>query len=394
MRVPAIEGAYARLPVWRSRSWYLQVVAPAALAARPDALRIEDGGRTRRINPATWLRWLQTEADAADSATGRGIRLTPRQVAERAGMSTRYVQHCRAVARTLGLLVDVVHGRHLTRNERLEAYEQGSRQRGLANESCLTVPTWLRGHLGEYEQQHMKDRPRRRGTRPKKPRRTVRPSNTAPVDSHTHRHQENPDSGECCTPPCRDPGPTETFSESLTTAFTLQAAMAASPARTTRGHQHRHDRRTRRPHHDLSAGYQLAQTVTAAIPWLRNARTHPQRIAPMLTRFATAHLPWTADDIINALDQINTRMGWTALTSTHIKTNPWAVLASYLRHLDPDADHPRLPHLLAADHARSAAAQARIDHATAIANRSPNPEHHATRIRHMLARFSRRPGDS
>jgi hypothetical protein len=67
-------------------------------------------------------------------------------------------------------------------------------------------------------------------------------------------------------------------------------------------------------------------------------RCPPGRITGQLQRFATARLHWTAERLTRAMDQVNIRLGYTAPVKP--KTAPWALLAWYLRQIDPYADHP------------------------------------------------------
>lgn len=385
MQAPA--GAYAQLPAWRSREHYMTVVLPAALAARPDATAIHDRGHRRRVAVDTFTRVLWVHALAADDATGRGIRITTAQAATVAGCSERTVQHCRAIARELGLLADVVHGRQLTLDERLTAYEQGSKQRGLANESCLTLPRWLLGYLPAHEP--MFHRSRSRPPRPKKAART----NDYGVGEHRHTHRQGSGktardgdecasvdnragenlSVECCTPPCRTPDTNSTSVGCQPPTITPQTAKTAPPAPTSG----RNTERTAR------AGMHLARQLVARLPWLR-VTTRPGRIAPMLARFERASMPWTAADILAAVNAVNARMGWTALTSQHVRTNGHAVLAYYLRHLDVDADHPRLWQAVAEQQRRREQARRRADHARARAQRIDTPADLISTIRDSL----------
>lgn len=361
-------GAYAALPVWRSREHYLQVVVPLALQLRPDALEIRDGGRARRVRLETFMAWISAEAEAADGATGRGIRITPKQISERLGRSERTVQTCRAAARRLGLLVDVVAGRQLSLIERLEAYANGSRQRGLANESALTVPSWLRPHLPHHE--HPVNRQSRSRGSLRRPRRAV--------DNQARRRPQTDAHVQRCTPPSGPEGPPPSSSSPMATPTTFAtSAMAASPAQTPRAAPNRP-----RPQTTLRAGTRLARALIARIPWLRG--TQPGRIAPLVAKFERARLTWRANDIVAAIDATNARMGWTSLTSAHIRTTSYAVLAHYLTPLDVDADHPRLHVELAADARRAETADRRAAIAANEAQKSCSPADRAAEARAIL----------
>jgi hypothetical protein len=83
---------------------------------------------------------------------------------------------------------------------------------------------------------------------------------------------------------------------------------------------------------------QLAVQLRWSLPWLRAAS--PGRLEPGLRRFVRARLPWTARDLVDAIDTLNTRLGRASMTAGLIR-HPAGLLASYLRGLDVDADHPR-----------------------------------------------------
>jgi hypothetical protein len=83
---------------------------------------------------------------------------------------------------------------------------------------------------------------------------------------------------------------------------------------------------------------QLAVQLRWTLPWLRTAS--PGRLEPGLRRFVRCRLPWTARDLVDAIDTLNSRLGRASMTTGLIR-HPAGLLASYLRGLDVDADHPR-----------------------------------------------------
>lgn len=78
-------------------------------------------------------------------SNGRRCVVRPDVLASIMGVSERQAQRCNALARALGLEVVVMQGRMLTQEERWRAYDAGSRQRGLATETALTIPPDQRG---------------------------------------------------------------------------------------------------------------------------------------------------------------------------------------------------------------------------------------------------------
>jgi hypothetical protein len=237
--------------------------------------------RAARVSAGTFVLWARVETlYCQDQRTGRRCVVRPDTVAAVSGLHERTVQRCRAVAALLGLRVAVFAGRMLTVTECVQARRRGCRQRGLSAEAAFTIPSPLR----------------------------------AAVVAAT------PTRG---TPPQAPHSPTS----SSTVAGYAEKAKAASPPQPRQ--RRRRDRRA------LILALWLAQ----AVPWLRTER--PGRLAPALARFATADPAWTARDVVQVVDAANARLGYTSLTGTQIKTRPAAVLAWYLRDVDPIADHPR-----------------------------------------------------
>lgn len=233
------------------------------------------------VSAGTFTLWVRTESlYCQEQRTGRRCVVRPDTVAAVSGLHERTVQRCRAVAGVLRLRVAVFAGRMLSVTECVQARRRGCRQRGLSAEAAFTIPSPIHGAVVAATPT--------RGTPPKL------------------RHS-----------------PTSTS----TITGSAEKTEAASPPQ-----PRRHRRRDQRP---LILALGLAQVV----PWLRTER--PGRLAPALTRFATSNPAWTAQDLVEVVDAANARLGYTSLTGTHIKTRPAAVLAWYLRDVDPVADHPR-----------------------------------------------------
>ena len=80
----------------------------------------------------------------------------------------------------------------------------------------------------------------------------------------------------------------------------------------------------------------LAKELAERAIFLR--KCPPGRIAGQLRRYQTAPLPWRASQLLRAMDAVNVRLGYTS--PVRAKKAPWALLAWYLRQIDPVADHP------------------------------------------------------
>lgn len=234
------------------------------------------------VSRDTFTLWARVESNyAQDQRTGRRCIVRPDTVAAVAGLDKRTVQRCRALAETLGLRVVVFRGRMLNVTECFQARKRGSTQRGLSTEAALTVPLVV-------------------GT-------------ATPTSGNLPLPQNSRESGL-------------TYRD----ASVAQTEPAAPAQRRPKGSRPRRDRRAIR----------LAQAMRQQVTWLRTEQL--SALIPALHRFATTDPGWTATDVIAAIDTENNRRGWTSITTSHVKTRPAAILAWYLRQLDPQADHPRL----------------------------------------------------
>lgn len=277
---PADAGAYSRIPVWHGRSHWLGTVVPIALA--DDAPRRRSHHQVPRVDPGTFRLWAEIESGyVQQQRTGRRLVVRPSTVAQVMGVSERTVQRCRAYARRLGLLVDVKPGRMLTLEESYACRRRGSRQRGLSTESALTIPRRLRLPVG------------------------------------------------CVTP--TSGGSRRPRNLTFTSLTDSAAGGAAAKGAATRPPPPRR----RRP----AAVVQLARSTQTRIPWLRHEAI--ASLVPCLHKFATGDRPWTAEDLVDGIDMISMRRGYTAVRTERIRTRPAAVLAWFLRELDPINDHPR-----------------------------------------------------
>ncbi|WP_435740113.1 hypothetical protein [Clavibacter nebraskensis] len=137
--LPVPEGAYARVPAWWSKDEFL-----ALAVAR---IHSEDGSAVR----STFTSWrtasakkleavLRVLADAADYETGRCVTVTNATVATRVGCDVRTVQRASRILEALGLVVVLVPGRDLTKQERVEAKAlHGGNQFGAGSVRAMTV---------------------------------------------------------------------------------------------------------------------------------------------------------------------------------------------------------------------------------------------------------------
>lgn len=284
----AADGAYSRVPIWTSRSHWLAVIVPIAIALDRHVLTRE------QVSPATLRAYLAVRSGYADPRTGRRCIVRPKVLASVLGCAENTVHRCQRAARSLGLEVVVSLGRMLTFEECRRARARGSSQRGLSSEVALTVPAVLR-------------------------RRNL------PALSSLVGGVVTPTSGRGLSLKSHLNSP----SLSAASGEKDEAAPPPQPQRRRRSLAQR-------------AGAALGADLRLLLDWLRPET--PGRLANTLTRFATASEPWTPADVVDGLQLVARRRGWAGLhvDPDRLATRPAVLLASMLRDLDPEADHPRL----------------------------------------------------
>jgi hypothetical protein len=215
-------------------------------------------------------------------SNGRRCIVRPQTLASVLGVTERHAQNINRCLRELGLEKVVLVGRMLNQDERYACWRRGSRQRGLATEVALTIPIYLRVNLGKF---------------------------TPPSGPHFPHSTHLP--------------------LGIHHGLAAEQEGAASP-------QHLPKSRRR-----AGEGGRLARELVLRVPWLASER--PGRLAPTLMRFATAPVPWTAQDVIDSITAHGIRTQRGPITADTIRTRPAALLAAILRQLDPEVDHPSAP---------------------------------------------------
>jgi len=278
IHVLADPGRYSKIVVWGSRQRWVDFAVPIAIAMHRDVLA------GHGVNPDTFRTWALVKSGYANARTGRRCIVRPDTLASVMGVTERTVQRCTAVARQIGLEVVVMPGRMLTFAECARARRMGSRQRGLSTEVALTIPQVI-GHI---------------------------------VDSVTPTRGRNV------------PAQTQLLAGVPRGARAEQEGAASPPPR----------RKSSRPRRTRPPGWSLASELAQNVAWL--VGEGPARLAPTLTRFATASRPWAAGDVVAAISEHTLRTGLGPIDPQRIRTRPAAVLAAILRGVDPDLDHPGL----------------------------------------------------
>ncbi|GAB3266950.1 hypothetical protein GCM10027425_33490 [Alteromonas gracilis] len=325
-------GEYVGHRAWTSREHWLGRVVPAAIAAAPEVLR------ELHVSERLLHAWAEGISLYAHTRTGRRCIVRPDRLAELIGYDKRSVQRAQKAATLLGLYVVIRHGRMLTMDEVVQARQSGSRQRGLSNEAALVVPA----HLTQTT------RPRRLHPRLVTPTsgRNRHPSKLTVTSSFTRFARKNE------PPPAAQQQPKR--------AIPVEPTSATDPGRATR----RYD----------AAALDLARDLVRHISWLQGVA--PGRLEPMLRRFANASTPWTASDVVAAVEAMDRRLGRASMTRS-LAHHPVGLLASYLRTFDAQADHPHPDIDPTAERPSAPTRQQRINQARAEAaqmrrNRAPS----------------------
>lgn len=333
LRLPP--GAYSATPTWASRPHWLEVVLVGAVLLGRDVLR------RHHIAPATFIRIMALHAMHADDDTGRGCTIDVEHLRLEAGCSERTVQRARAAARELGIATEVHRGRHLTLEERIEAYDRGSKQRGFASVYALGCPAWLaprlprRMHLVPSDPQ-VSGAVGERGTPPvgrstrsnTSPRSSLTSATSADALASLDRHDDPGDVADQTWPPVAPPG----------TASSVHRRPGPSPAKLgwlesrACGASRSRQTRRRRPRHNPDA-IRLATAVRRHVPALRH--TPLGRLIPAHTRFVVAEHPWSPEHLVHAAYRVARAKGWT-VQSEKVRT-PAAWWAGLLDGIDPDA---------------------------------------------------------
>lgn len=378
---------------WRSRDHWLQVLLPEALDLRPETWR----GVIARDEV---IRIMTTATTIAHESTGRACIARLDRLGELCDVSEQKVRRCWDVVRQLGLAVLMVPGRMLDANERYKAWQGGSRQRGLANEWAFVTPARAPRDLMTTTPKPV--RPPLRLVGPQTASTADATLKGAQIGSQgltgtisgdngvSEVPAENSPVGEVRPAPAvdrnvgtvtpargireipssarfrsalgrekRSAGGTEPappahalkrrggnrsqirLEQVQTGSQRAQAGAGASPNATGAASGRRHLERGRGHAgrvYDRGA-LTAARDLIELLPWLTGVPAG--RLETLLRRFTSAALPWTARDIVAAIAAANRRNGRSELPLTGVRA-PIAFLASLVRDLDVDADHPRL----------------------------------------------------
>lgn len=375
---------------WVCRDHWLQVMLTTALDLRPETWR----GVIARDEV---IRIMTTATQHADTS-GRACIVRVDELAKLLEVSTEKIRRAWRVVRELGLAVLLLPGRMLTEDERWQAYKGGSMQRGLANEWCFVTPQGTPAELlttpyepvrpplrvlpggkaaktGTGTERHASSR--RRGSRRSglalaavenrrpstasstdaarpvseavgtvtPPRRSTRNDQISKLRSAWDNANRSAGQKEPAPPA---PAMTKRTAERCEPGSSggqmgsqrAQERRGAAPsgARATSGRQHAAPGSGKRGRVYDPAAMRVAFDLIERLPWLTSVPAG--RLENSLRRFAGAAMPWTAADLLAAIAAANRRNGRSELPIDGVRA-PIAFLASLIRDLDPDADHPR-----------------------------------------------------
>ena len=129
-------GAQARVPCWWSREQWIQAVFQD-LTTETGA-----GALARHRTCAARVQAVSTtDANTADTTTGRNVLTSHATVAKKLGCSVDTVRRARRVLRDLGWAVEITRGRYMTQAERiLASLHKDTYQNRFASNRSLTIP--------------------------------------------------------------------------------------------------------------------------------------------------------------------------------------------------------------------------------------------------------------
>ncbi|WCT05965.1 hypothetical protein [Rhodococcus qingshengii] len=274
--LPIPDGTYSRTPTWTSRTHWQQQVR--TLLNSPTGTTL---CTTHTISIEAVFAVAVTHASLAESATGRSVTASRETIARRAGVSTSTVKRARRVLTALGVAVELVRGRYLSRLEAMAAESHhGYRQFRAASAWALTTPRPVATTVTPPF------------TKPGKPSRAT--PRTAAYRSRTTT-RNHPQSGT------RDP-------LSPSGGFALKAlAFKISPTRTQAhaGKTTHQPTTTPRPLHLQRAAAELIAHAPALKP-----AGHIGTICDTLQQSGIDTTRWTGRDIAHQLTADTQRRGW------------------------------------------------------------------------------------
>ena len=279
------------LPGWSCRRTYGALIR--SVARSPECVAL---CKKHQIAVTTWAAAMTAAAIEADTSTGM-CWAAYETIGAMINRRRKVVQRAFTVARALGLALEVYRGRELGREERLQLHRDsagaGHPQRGIPSGWQL-----------------------------------------AAIPPATAARFSTPHPGRFCMWSTFDHLPLwGSFSPTSHVAITYLCTLTGTTEAATRPQPRR------RPNRSDPRARALAAGMVRRVSWLAGER--PDRLAPCLSRFATAATPWSAPDVVGMLENQAARAGrrFAELDRAEI-SRPWALLAAMLRTIDPISDYP------------------------------------------------------
>ena len=312
---------------WQSREHWIKVVIPLAYYTRRDVMTKE------RICLDTLRRWAEAKSLYAQGGDPSRVVITPKTLAGLMQCSIATAKRYNRAARAAGLEYVVEMGRMLTEPEIRRARRCGSTQRGLATVVALCTPQEVVHRAINSVNKAVDRNPPTRGVVSYLGKSS---SAAIKVADATEKTQQT----ERAWPRFSDPPATWVPHQ------TVRNPHRSDEHPPTRTQQHpdtpKPPQRRRKLRDDPGIG--LATELAELVPWLRKCPRG--RIAPLLNRFARASSSWTGTRLMRAMDNVNIRRNYNSPTDVPL---PWAMLAWYLRQIDPIADAPDAAQLVPRD---------------------------------------------
>jgi hypothetical protein len=275
--LPIPDGTYSRTPTWTSRTHWQHQVRTLLNSPTGTTLCTKHTISTEAVFAVAVI-----HASLAENATGRSVTASRETIARRAGVSTSTVKRARRVLTALGVAVELVRGRYLSRLEAMAAESHhGRRQFRAASTWALTTPRSVAAAVTPPS------------TKPRRPSRAALRTNAYRSRTTTRNH---PQSGT------RDP-------LSPSGGFALKAlAFKISPTRAQphAGKTTHQPTTTPRPLHVQRAAAELI----AHAPTLKPAG-HIGTICDTLQQTGIDTTRWTGRDIAHQLTTDTQQRGWT-----------------------------------------------------------------------------------
>ncbi|MDC3729080.1 MULTISPECIES: hypothetical protein [unclassified Rhodococcus (in: high G+C Gram-positive bacteria)] len=325
LSLPVPAGAYARVPTWHSRRYWLTLCEWIATHTERGRTALTRHG----IAAQTFLRVCAAHARYAESTTGRHVCASLATLATTDSLSIDQLKRGRRALKTLDLGVELARGKKLNATEREAAARLYSRthgqppvrlQIGAASVWALSAPAWAVETMPAPEEPQKKPRRRPRFIP------TTGTSTTRPVSSSHRRSQSS-----------APQSPSGSLSLCLSVRKDHQARTRAGEQNSTPT--------TPRPLALQRAAAQFVdrtpalRTIVGIDDATGRRRGHIGSVCDLLLDAGIDTDRWTGIDIAHALNHDGTTRGWTWPTA-HAMTSPLRMVAFRLSRLDWSGPSP------------------------------------------------------